>query len=83
MPLFNHFLQAKAAVRALLPAGLHESVSKLRSSAAYAISAVAYWDWPEEWPELFNILLQSFVTENSFAVHGAMRVLKGNDFNLN
>lgn len=61
---------------------MHESVSKLRSSAAYAISAVAYWDWPEDWPELFNILLQSFVTENSFAVHGAMRVLKGNDFNL-
>ncbi|KFM58485.1 Importin-9, partial [Stegodyphus mimosarum] len=68
--------EAKAAVRAMLPMGLHESISKLRSSVAYAISAVAQWDWPEQWPELFEILLQSLVSENSFAVHGAMRVLK-------
>ncbi|KAG8180187.1 hypothetical protein JTE90_017703 [Oedothorax gibbosus] len=67
--------EAKAAVRAMLPMGLQESISKLRSSVAYAISAVAVWDWPENWPELFNILLQSLVSENSFAVHGAMRVL--------
>ncbi|GBL76594.1 Importin-9 [Araneus ventricosus] len=68
--------EAKAAVRGMLPMGLHESISKLRSSAAYAISAIAQWDWPEEWPELFDILLRSLVSENSCAVHGAMRVLK-------
>ncbi|GFY70331.1 importin-9 [Trichonephila inaurata madagascariensis] len=68
--------EAKAAVRAMLPMGLHESISKLRSSVAYAISAIAQWDWPEDWPELFDILLRSLVSENSNAVHGAMRVLK-------
>ncbi|XP_054724425.1 LOW QUALITY PROTEIN: importin-9-like [Uloborus diversus] len=68
--------EAKTAVRKMLPMGLHESISKLRSSVAYAISAIAQWDWPEEWPELFNILVESLVSENSFAVHGAMRVLK-------
>ncbi|GFT94809.1 importin-9 [Nephila pilipes] len=68
--------EAKAAVRAMLPMGLHESISKLRSSVAYAISAIAQWDWPEDWPELFEILLRSLVSENSCAVHGAMRVLK-------
>ncbi|XP_015915649.1 importin-9 [Parasteatoda tepidariorum] len=68
--------EAKAAIRAMLPMGLQESISKLRSSVAYAISAVAQWDWPEDWPELFNILVQSLISENSCAVHGAMRVLK-------
>ncbi|KAF8793185.1 Importin-9 like protein [Argiope bruennichi] len=68
--------EAKVAVRNMLPMGLLESISKLRSSAAYAISAIAQWDWPEEWPELFDILLRSLVSENSCAVHGAMRVLK-------
>ena len=70
-------LQAKAAIRSILPAGLQESISKVRTSVAYAVSAIASWDWPEAWPELFGILMQALTSSNHDAVHGAMRVLTG------
>lgn len=69
--------QAKAAIRQIVPHGLKESISKVRSSVAYAVSAIAYWDWPEEWPELFGILMDALTSGNANAVHGAMRVLTG------
>lgn len=67
--------EAKATIRNLLPLGLKESLSKLRSSVAYAISAIAHWDWPEAWPQLFEILMQALTSGDSNTVHGAMRVL--------
>ena len=69
--------QAKAHIRQLLPQGLSESISKVRSSIAYAISAIAHWDWPELWPELFPLLMQALSSGQPDAVHGAMRVLSG------
>ena len=71
------FLKAKAAIRELLPGGLRESISKVRSSVAYAVSAIAHWDWPEAWPQLFTLLMEMLVSGNINAVHGAMRVLTG------
>ncbi|KAK0168636.1 hypothetical protein PV327_002414 [Microctonus hyperodae] len=65
----------KEKIKELLPLGLHESISKVRSSVAYAISAIAHWDWPENWPGLFDILVNCLSGQNEFAVHGAMRVL--------
>ena len=44
---------------------------------AYAISAIARWDWPDEWPDLFNQLVQAVASGNPYLVHGAMRVLTG------
>uniref|UniRef100_A0A3B4A0Z0 Importin N-terminal domain-containing protein n=1 Tax=Periophthalmus magnuspinnatus TaxID=409849 RepID=A0A3B4A0Z0_9GOBI len=67
--------QAKAAIRELLPSGLRESISKVRSSVAYAVSAIAHWDWPEAWPQLFTLLMEMLISGNVNAVHGAMRVL--------
>ncbi|XP_068125456.1 importin-9 [Hyperolius riggenbachi] len=67
--------RAKAAIRLLLPRGLRESISKVRSSVAYAVSAIAHWDWPEAWPQLFNLLMEMLVSGEVNAVHGAMRVL--------
>ncbi|XP_066559607.1 importin-9 [Amia ocellicauda] len=67
--------RAKAAIRDLLPAGLRESISKVRSSVAYAVSAIAHWDWPEAWPQLFTLLMDMLVSGDVSAVHGAMRVL--------
>lgn len=49
----------------------------MRSSVAYAVSAIAHWDWPEAWPELFNLLMEMLVSGDVNAVHGAMRVLTG------
>ncbi|XP_004068747.1 importin-9 isoform X1 [Oryzias latipes] len=67
--------QAKAAIRELLPSGLRESISKVRSSVAYAVSAIAHWDWPEAWPQLFTLLMEMLISGDVSAVHGAMRVL--------
>ncbi|XP_052680706.1 importin-9-like [Crassostrea angulata] len=67
--------QAKAEIRRILPVGLKESISKVRSSVAYAVSAIAHWDWPEVWPELFQILMQALTSGDPNAVHGSMRVL--------
>ncbi|KAG7261839.1 hypothetical protein CRUP_022882 [Coryphaenoides rupestris] len=67
--------RAKAAIRELLPGGLREAISKVRSSVAYAVSAIAHWDWPEAWPQLFSLLMEMLVSGDVNAVHGAMRVL--------
>ncbi|XP_023390542.1 importin-9 [Pteropus vampyrus] len=69
--------RAKGVIRELLPSGLRESVSKVRSSVAYAVSAIAHWDWPEAWPQLFSLLMGMLVSGDLRAVHGAMRVLTG------
>ena len=68
---------AKSAIRRILPHGLKETISKVRSSVAYAVSAIAHWDWPEAWPELFQILMEALTSGDANAVHGAMRVLTG------
>ncbi|XP_043281951.1 importin-9 isoform X2 [Venturia canescens] len=65
----------KERIKELLPLGLRESISKVRASVAYAISAIAHWDWPENWPGLFDILVSCLSGDSEFAVHGAMRVL--------
>lgn len=49
----------------------------MRSSVAYAISAIAHWDWPEAWPDLFGLLMMMITKGDSNEVHGAMRVLTG------
>ena len=51
----------------------------MRSSVAYAVSAIAHWDWPEAWPQLFTLLMDLLVSGDVSAVHGAMRVLTGKD----
>ncbi|KAK6177118.1 hypothetical protein SNE40_015285 [Patella caerulea] len=66
---------AKHRIRELLPSGLRESISKVRTSIAYAISAIAHWDWPETWPNLFDIMMRELTSGDPNAVHGAMRVL--------
>ncbi|PBC27176.1 Importin-9 [Apis cerana cerana] len=65
----------KERIKELLPLGLRESISKVRTAVAYAISAIAHWDWPENWPGLFDILVSCLSGESEYAVHGAMRVL--------
>ena len=46
----------------------------MRSSIAYAISAIAHHDWPEEWSELFDVLLTYLSSQNVGAIYGAMKV---------
>ena len=43
---------------------------------AYTISIIASWDWPDSWPELFDILMALLKENQEFAVQGSVRVLK-------
>ena len=46
------------------------------------MSAIAHWDWPEAWPDLFPVLMQALTSGDPNAVHGAMRVLAGKAIEL-
>lgn len=54
----------KVAVRNALLTGLSEANSKVRTSIAMVIGAIAKWDMPEEWPELLPWLLQAVRCRN-------------------
>ena len=70
--------QVRVAIRSLIPRGLTEANSRVRSTVAYVISSIAHWDWPDQWSELFDLLMQALASSNKDAVHGSMRVLTGN-----
>ena len=44
---------------------------------AYAMSAIASLDWPDQWTNLFDELMILLSSGESDLVHGAMRVLSG------
>ena len=66
--------QAKQMVRKILPNGLYDSNSKIRTSVAYTISTIASTDWPHTWTELFDIIVKC-LGGNEDSIHGAMQVL--------
>lgn len=81
----------KLLVKQMLPLGLGDQNSKIRSVVAYSIAIIGHFDWPELWPELFGILLtalnghgivisgivnqQQSGNPNLSAVHGALETL--------
>ena len=67
---------AKVAIRNMLPLGLKESISKVRNTVAFSLAGIAHWDWPDAWPQLFDILMEAIRADHEFAVQGAVRVLK-------
>ena len=54
-----------------------ESDTRVSATIAYVISSIASWDWPDDWPELFDILMSALASSDTDAVHGSMRVLTG------
>ncbi|XP_059621898.1 importin-9 [Phlebotomus argentipes] len=66
--------QAKKMIKNILPNGLYDSNSKIRSAVAYTISTIASYDWPTNWNELFDIIVKC-LEGNDDSVHGAMQVL--------
>lgn len=66
----------KQRVRQIIPIGLSDENSKIRTTSAYSISKIASWDWPELWPELFEILL-SALNGSTFGANNQQK------FNLN
>ena len=67
--------EVKAVIRDLLPRALGDPNSKIRSGAAHAISAIAMWDWPEEWPDLFTTLMMHLTQGTQDSLQGSMCVL--------
>jgi len=67
---------AKQAIRNMLPLGLKESISKVRNTVAFSLAGIAHWDWPDHWPQLFDVLMEAMRAEDEYAVQGAVRVLK-------
>lgn len=73
--------QAKLVIKTILPKGLYSNNSKIRNTVAYTISSIASFDWPEHWPELFDIIVKC-LSGNEDSVHGAMQVLVEFTFEL-
>ncbi|KAG0175607.1 Importin 9 [Apophysomyces sp. BC1015] len=66
---------SKNAVREIIVRGLADRESKIRVVSAYVVSKIAHDDFPEDWPNLFDVLLSYIKSNNADSVHGAMRVL--------
>ena len=41
---------------------------QVRNNVAYTIAAVGHWDWPEQWPALFELMMQALQEDDQFAV---------------
>ena len=35
---------------------------------AYTIATIGHWDWPEQWPALFDLMMAALQDSNEFAV---------------
>ena len=67
----------KVAVRRALVSGLGDEEHCIRVAVGVAIAAVAYRDWPEQWPELTGILVDAVKSRaNSCLVQGALGCLE-------
>lgn len=73
--------QAKNVIKTILPKGLYSNNSKIRNTVAYTISSIAGYDWPNDWVELFDIIVKC-LAGNEDSVHGAMQVLVEFTFEL-
>ena len=68
--------QEKAYIRQLLPGGLYDGDSKIRTAVGMAVAKIAEHDWPHAWPELTGGLISAIRDRVSPAhVHGALRCL--------
>lgn len=68
--------QVKQVVRDSLPPALNDPNRKIRAGVAYVISKIAQWDWPEQWPGLFGVLLAGVQSQDPKSNDGAMRVFE-------
>ncbi|XP_015788598.1 importin-9 [Tetranychus urticae] len=69
----SSLLRALGEPRLLLN-GDDTSEKKMRGSIAFVISGIAHYDWPDEWTDLFDILIGYINSENLLAIYGSMKV---------
>ncbi|THH14476.1 hypothetical protein EW146_g5852 [Bondarzewia mesenterica] len=79
-PYFSQFrggappVEVKAQIRQAVFGGLSDSDGKIRSLCAHITSTIANSDWPDEYPELLNSLINLLCTGTPYSVHGVMQV---------
>ncbi|GAQ87921.1 Putative importin 9 [Klebsormidium nitens] len=66
----------KADVRRLLPDGLADAKGKIRTAVGMAVAAIARMDWPQEWPQLMDVLVTGIKDRgNVNRMQGSLRCL--------
>lgn len=60
----------KAAIRELLPSGLSDPDSKLRTAVAMAVAGIAKWDCPQQWPNLLPGLVHAIAAKKDANLGG-------------
>ncbi|RVW45494.1 Importin-9 [Vitis vinifera] len=66
----------KEIIRRLLLLSLDDSNRKICTAISMAVSSIAHYDWPEDWPDLLPFLLKLINDQTNInGVHGALRCL--------
>ncbi|KAH9046970.1 ARM repeat-containing protein [Lactarius deliciosus] len=66
--------EVKDQIRQAVFQGLSDSDRKIRSLCAHTLSTIANSDWPDEYPDLLNHLVQLLLSGSPNSTHGAMQV---------
>lgn len=64
----------KTKVKELLLNGLSETTIEVKTAVADIIGSIVPWDWPDDWPEFIDTLVNCLNGESKM-VHGALLVL--------
>lgn len=66
----------KASIRSVLPKLLGDADTKIQTAASMAIAAIASVDYPEQWPNLVDLLIAAINSDNNpILVQGGLRCL--------
>ncbi|OWZ73050.1 hypothetical protein AYX14_01478 [Cryptococcus neoformans] len=68
-------IEVKAQIRPLVFGGLSDPERKIRLASAFCLSAIARYDWPDDYPDLLPQLVNLLTSGSSDSVHGGMRVI--------
>ncbi|KAF8435647.1 ARM repeat-containing protein [Boletus edulis BED1] len=68
-------VETKVQIRQAIFNGLSDPDRKIRSLSAHVLSSIASCDWPDEYPDLLNGLIELISSSSPNSVHGAMQVL--------
>ncbi|KAG5644159.1 hypothetical protein DXG03_009054 [Asterophora parasitica] len=80
-PYFSTFkgaappVETKTQIRSTVFQGLSDPNRKIRTLCAHTLSSIANCDWPDEYPELLDSLINLLSSNSPDSVHGAMQVL--------
>ncbi|EPS40195.1 hypothetical protein H072_5978 [Dactylellina haptotyla CBS 200.50] len=67
--------EVKVQLRNLLLQLLSDKERKIRAAAAFAVSRIASYDFPEDWPSLLQDILNAIPTATDEQLHGLLKVL--------